>query len=310
MAPETVQAILNETRSCWSLSNTPEITLEANPTSVEADRFEGYRSAGVNRLSLGVQALNDADLERLGRLHSVEQALAAYAMARQVFPRVSFDLIYSRQDQSLADWKTELARALDLAIDHLSLYQLTIEPETAFGKRYAAGGLHGLPDEDLAADMYDFTIETCRSADLHLYEVSNFAKPGSEGRHNILYWTGGDYLGIGPGAHGRLTIGGQRYATVAPSQPGKWLSGAAQDKVPNWSQERLPAQDQAEEYLMMGLRMASGLSLERLLALGVDSGMPERISRLVDGGSAGHWMATALPSQIADATCSMPSCGT
>ena len=284
MAPETVSAILDEIRACWPIANDWEVTLEANPGSVEVGRFEGYRAAGVNRVSLGVQSLREEDLRRLGRMHSVEDARAALAVARRVFDRVSFDLIYARQDQSLDSWAAELEQALDLAADHLSLYQLTIEPETAFGKRFAAGGLAGLPDEDLSADMYELTVDTCAAKGLELYEVSNFAIPGSESRHNILYWTGGDYLGIGPGAHGRLTLSGGRVASVAPSDPARWLAMAERSAAPVWEATALTPLEQAEEYLMMGLRLSDGLSEERLRTLGADRGLPLRISGLVDLG--------------------------
>lgn len=284
MAPASVQAILDEVRACWSISNDWEVTLEANPTSVEAKRFEGYREAGVNRVSLGVQSLIDKDLQKLGRLHSAREAIEAFAIAREMFDRISFDLIYARQDQSVKSWKAELAQALDLAIDHLSLYQLTIEPETAFGKRFAAGGLPGLPDEDLSADLYDLTVKMCRDRGLELYEISNFSRPGAESRHNILYWTGGDYLGIGPGAHGRLTLEGVRWASVAPRNPAEWLEGAEVSDGPFWSIDLLSARDRAEEYLMMGLRLEAGISYRRLKELGADSAMPQRLREMVDMG--------------------------
>ena len=192
-------------RRGWSLAPDAEITLEANPTSVEAGRFRGYRDAGVNRLSMGVQALNDADLRALGRMHDTAEAVRAFEVARGIFPRVSFDLIYARQGQTLADWRAELGRALALAIDHLSLYQLTIEPGTRFGELAARGRLRGLPAPDAAADMYLATQEICAAAGLAGYEISNHARPGAESRHNLVYWRYGDYAGVGPGAHGRLT---------------------------------------------------------------------------------------------------------
>ncbi|NDR57526.1 radical SAM family heme chaperone HemW [Aliiruegeria sabulilitoris] len=284
MAPETVGLILEEIRKTWPVSNNLEVTLEANPSSVEVVKFEGFRDAGINRVSLGVQALNDGDLARLGRLHSTTDARKAFEIARKTFSRVSFDLIYARQDQSLDSWRGELERALEMAIDHLSLYQLTIEPETAFGRRFAAGGLHGLPDEDLSADMYDLTVDLCAKAGLELYEISNFARKGSESRHNILYWTGGDYLGIGPGAHGRVTLDGERWASVAPSNPVVWLEQSEVNDAPCWVTERLTPQDRAEEYLMMGLRLTEGISFERLMALGADTGMPGRLREMEENG--------------------------
>jgi len=266
MAPKTVAAVIDAARGAWPVANDLEITLEANPTSVEAGRFAAYAQAGVNRVSLGVQALNDDDLRRLGRLHSAADAMHAFDIARNFFDRTSFDLIYARQDQSLDAWRDELRRAVGLAVDHLSLYQLTIEGGTAFGERYAAGRLRGLPEEDLAADMYEATQEICGAAGLDAYEVSNHAKPGAESRHNTLYWRYGDYVGIGPGAHGRLTIGGQRYATEAWRAPGKWMEAVA-----NGSGESLRSPlngaEQATEHLLMGLRLREGIDMARHAAL-------------------------------------------
>ena len=216
MEPRVVGAVLDRVAARWRVSGQVEVTLEANPTSVEAARLAGYRTAGVNRVSLGVQALNDQDLRRLGRLHSAAEALTAVGVAREIFERVSFDLIYARQDQAVQDWEAELAQALALGPDHVSLYQLTIEDGTAFGDRHRRGRLPGLPDEDRAADLYDVTQSLTEAAGLPAYEVSNHARPGAEARHNLLYWESGDYAGIGPGAHGRLTLGGIRSATVAP----------------------------------------------------------------------------------------------
>ena len=203
MAPETVRAILDHVQRTWPMRNDPEITLEANPSSVEVGRFRAFSEAGVNRVSLGVQALNDTDLNRLGRLHTVQEARQAFDIARNQFDRVSFDLIYARQDQSLTAWSQELTEALSMAVDHLSMYQLTIEQGTAFGDRYSRGRLTGLPDDDVSADMYEVTQEVCEKAGLPAYEVSNHARPGSASRHNMIYWQYGDYIGIGPGAHGR-----------------------------------------------------------------------------------------------------------
>jgi oxygen-independent coproporphyrinogen-3 oxidase len=270
MPPETVAAIVATARAAWPSANDLEITLEANPTSVEATRFAGYAEAGVNRVSLGVQALNDTDLKRLGRLHSAAEAVQAYEIAQKYFQRTSFDLIYARQDQTLGDWQEELNRALDLAIDHLSLYQLTIEGGTAFGDRFAAGKLHGLPEEGLAADMYHATQEICETAGLHAYEVSNHAKPGAESRHNLIYWRYGDYVGIGPGAHGRLTIDGVRHATEASRMPGEWLARVERGSGESL-RESLPAQEQATEFLLMGLRLSEGIDMARFERL---SGTP------------------------------------
>ena len=277
MEAETVASILDGVQRAWRMANDVEITLEANPTSVEADRFSGYRSAGVNRVSLGVQALNDNDLRRLGRLHSVTEARTAFDLAKSTFGRVSFDLIYARQDQTLADWEAELNTALSMAADHLSLYQLTIEDGTAFGARFAAGGLHGLPEEDLAADMYALTQEQTAAAGLPAYEISNHARPGSESRHNMIYWTGGDYIGIGPGAHGRISLGAERVATEAASAPLAWLSGVRTGHSVE-QREVLSAGDQAAERLMMGLRISSGVDLS---AVTVDM---DKVAHLQDIG--------------------------
>jgi oxygen-independent coproporphyrinogen-3 oxidase len=262
MAPETVAAIIERIRHHWPMANDPEITLEANPGSVEAGRFRAFAQAGVSRISMGIQALNDADLKRLGRIHSVAEARQAFDIARENFERVSFDLIYARQDQTLDSWKTELRSALSMAVDHLSLYQLTIESGTAFGDRYAAGKLRGLPEDDIAAEMYETTQEICASAGLPAYEVSNHARAGAESRHNLIYWRYGDYIGIGPGAHGRITRNGQKYATEAHRAPGKWLESVENSGVIE-TRERLSGPDQAVEYLLMGLRITDGIDPAR-----------------------------------------------
>ena len=224
MSPELVASVLGAARAAWPMGEDVEVTLEANPTSVEAGRFRGYRDAGVNRVSLGVQALDDADLRRLGRRHDLAQALAAIEVARATFERVSFDLIYARQHQSAAAWRAELVRALAMGPDHLSLYQLTIEDGTAFGARLAAGRLPGLPDEDAGAELYEITQDMCDAAGLPAYEVSNHARPGAASRHNLIYWRGGDWAGVGPGAHGRLTLDGRRWASEAEPRPDTWLA--------------------------------------------------------------------------------------
>ena len=264
MDPDVVDAILSKVRATWTIANDIEITLEANPTSVEAGRFAGYRDAGVNRISMGIQALNDDDLRALGRLHTAAEAMAAYETARSVFDRVSFDLIYARQKQSLAAWDAELRQALDLAIDHLSLYQLTIEDGTAFGDRYAAGKLRGLPDDDSAADMYALTQELCGAAGFQGYEISNHAPAGRESIHNQIYWRYGDYAGIGPGAHGRLTLSGQRFATETPSAPMAWLGQVSKIGHGELDRVALSETDQFSEFLLMGMRLAEGVDLERV----------------------------------------------
>jgi oxygen-independent coproporphyrinogen-3 oxidase len=267
MEPDLVAAIIERIRATWPMSNDPEITLEANPGSIEAGRFRGFRDGGVNRISMGMQAMNDADLRRLGRLHTAVEARQAFDIARNCFDRVSFDLIYARQDQTLADWKAELRQAIDLAVDHLSLYQLTIEDGTAFGDRRAKGGLLGLPDDDLSADMYALTQEVCDAAGMPAYEVSNHARPGSESRHNLIYWRGGDYVGIGPGAHGRMTLDGTRWATEAPKAPGAWLALVEAGKAGELPRTALSAMDRAEEYLLMSLRLAEGMEISRYEAM-------------------------------------------
>lgn len=282
MPPEIVAEVIARARRHWPAANDVEITLEANPTSVEAGRFRAYRAAGVNRVSVGVQALNDADLRRLGRMHSVAEALAALDLAREVFPRMTFDLIYARQHQSRAAWRAELARALGLAADHLSLYQLTVEEGTAFGDRLARGGLPGLPDEDLAADLFEMTQEMTGAAGLPGYEVSNHARDGAESRHNLIYWRYGDYAGIGPGAHGRLSLGGHRWATETHLAPGRWLNAVERDGTGESRREGIAPEVQAGEMLMMGLRLAEGVSLARFRRLcGRD---PQALADLAEDG--------------------------
>lgn len=284
MAQEVIAGIIECIRETWRTVNDLEITLEANPGSVEAARFEGYRRAGVNRVSLGIQALDDAALRALGRVHSKQQALKALEIAKMTFDRVSFDLIYARQFQSLAEWRSELSEALGLAADHLSLYQLTIEDGTAFAARAARGKLAGLPNEDLSADMYDLTQDLCGAAGLPAYEVSNHARPGSESRHNMIYWRGGDYMGVGPGAHGRLTTTDGRYATEALRDPNAWLSAASSGKGGDRLREKLAPMDVALEYLLMSLRTNEGMDLERYAAM-ADKPIPEqRVATLIDHG--------------------------
>jgi putative oxygen-independent coproporphyrinogen III oxidase len=267
MEPDLVAAILDAVRATWPMVNDPEITLEANPGSVEAGRFRGYQDAGVNRISMGIQALNDDDLRRLGRLHSVAEARAAFDIARSTFDRVSFDLIYARQDQTLAAWEAELQQALTMAVDHLSMYQLTIEDGTAFGDRFARGGLKGLPDEEVQADMYALTQDICAAHGLPAYEVSNHARPGSESRHNKIYWRMGDYVGIGPGAHGRLTLSGTRWATEAPRAPGDWLTRVEAGSPGELPRVAVRLSDQATEYLLMSLRLSEGMDIARFEAM-------------------------------------------
>ncbi|MCC6006273.1 MAG: coproporphyrinogen III oxidase [Rhodobacteraceae bacterium] len=267
MPPDLVAALLERVRACWTLAPGAEITLEANPTSVEAGRFRGFAEAGVNRVSMGVQSFIDDDLRALGRMHSAAEARAAFDIARAHFARVSFDLIYARQNQTPEGWRQELQAALEMAVDHLSLYQLTIEEGTAFGSLHARGRLRGLPDEDRAADMWEITQEACAAAGLPAYEISNHARPGAESRHNLVYWRGGDWLGIGPGAHGRLTLGGQRLATDTLRAPEDWLSAVEQHGSGERPRAVIPPEEQATEYLLMAARLAEGVDLKRLSML-------------------------------------------
>lgn len=294
MEPATVEAVVGAARAAWPFANDIEITMEANPTSVEAGRFRGYRAAGVNRLSLGAQALEDRDLRALGRLHSAEEAVAAFGLARDLFERVSLDLIYARQGQTPEAWAAELSQALSLAAGHLSLYQLTIEEGTAFGDRFAAGRLRDLPDEDRAADLWEVTQRLTEAAGLPAYEVSNHAAPGQESRHNLVYWRGGDWVGVGPGAHGRLTLGGTRTGVETERAPGAWLARVAREGSGESGRERLSQVEAAEERLMMGLRLAEGVELARLAAL---PGLPQRATGLAAMGlveiSEGRLRATA-----------------
>ena len=288
MEPATVAALIDEAGRLWGLAGGAEITLEANPTSVEAGKFGDYAAAGVNRLSLGVQALDDADLKALGRMHSVAEAEAAFDIARAAFTRVSFDLIYARMGQTVAAWEAELARAMTMvakgAVDHFSLYQLTIEPGTRFGELYDLGRLK-VPEDEVAAEMYELTQAMTAAAGLPGYEVSDHARPGAASRHNLVYWRYGDYAGIGPGAHGRLTLpDGERVATVTARAPGDWLAAVAGQGHAVVEQTTVKRPDQATEYLLMALRLAEGADLaryERLAGAPIDAA---RIAGLAGDG--------------------------
>jgi putative oxygen-independent coproporphyrinogen III oxidase len=284
MDGDLVNAIIARILQHWPAANDLEITLEANPTSAEVSRFKQYHEAGVSRLSMGIQALNDPDLKALGRLHSAEEALRAFDIARGIFPRVSFDLIYARQHQSLDDWRAELRRALSLGLDHLSAYQLTIEEGTAFGARAKIGKLDGLPTEDLAVDMYEVTQEICDNAGLPAYEVSNHASDLAQSQHNLVYWRYGDYLGIGPGAHGRLTLGGVKYATATQLSPNLWLDHVNQTGSGETAREEISSYDQAVEALMMGLRLSEGVSLARIRNLSNTAVNLEKLNEFRDLG--------------------------
>jgi putative oxygen-independent coproporphyrinogen III oxidase len=265
MEPETVRALLEDARALFDIGGDFEVTLEANPTSVEISRLTELRDAGVNRISIGIQSLEAEPLAMLGRRHSVEQAIAALEIARSIFPRVSFDLIYARPGQSIAAWRSELRRALSLAADHLSLYQLTIEPGTKFEALHRRGDIV-LPEEDLAAALYDATEEEAARFGLLPYEVSNYAKPGAESRHNLQYWRYGDYAGIGPGAHGRLTRDGRLFATRRHRAPEYWADLV--ERTGHGMTEEIPLQtkEMAREMLLMGLRLAEGVPAGRFLA--------------------------------------------
>ncbi|PVH28529.1 radical SAM family heme chaperone HemW [Pararhodobacter oceanensis] len=263
MPPETVDAVISAARRGWGFANSIEIALEANPSSVELGKFKDFASAGVNRVSLGFQALNDADLRRLGRLHSVSEIYQAWDVATTAFDRASFDLIYARQFQDEAHWRAELTEALALQPSHMSLYQLTIEDGTAFGDRYRIGKLPGLPTDDIGADLYQATQELCVAAGLPAYEVSNHAKTGEESLHNQVYWRYGDYVGVGPGAHGRITLHGQRWATEAERAPTRWLQSVRDGSANHDSKTALTPAEMGSEYLMMSLRLSEGSNLDR-----------------------------------------------
>ncbi len=283
MTPATVGRLLDAVARHWTVAPDAEITLEANPSSVEAVRFQGYRDAGVNRVSLGVQALNDADLRFLGRLHTAAEAFAALDIAGKTFERTSFDLIYARPGQTVADWTRELKDALARASDHLSLYQLTIEPGTRFFDLYEAGKL-AVPDEDLAADLFLATQDITCDAGRPAYEISNHAAPGAECRHNLLYWRYGEYAGIGPGAHGRLLLEDGRHATAVVKRPETWL-----ERVESWgdgidSDDVLTREEEADEMLLMGLRLTEGIDLQRYQRIAGRGLDPRRLDDLTAHG--------------------------
>ena len=263
MEPETVAGIIKEIAKLWVLALDIEISLEANPTSVEAQKFSDFRKAGINRISMGIQSLRNDDLKALGRMHSVNEARKAFDIAKDNFKRVSFDLIYARQDQSKVDWEIELKEASSMAVDHLSLYQLTIEDGTRFGDLYERGNLKGMPNDSLAADMYDITQEITLQNDMPAYEISNHAIEGAESRHNLIYWRYGDYIGVGPGAHGRISENGNKIATTTIENPENWLRGVELNGTSTIDDEVINHIDQASEYLMMSLRLIEGVDMER-----------------------------------------------
>ena len=284
MQPQTVGAILDAIGRHWHVAGDVEVSLEANPTSVEATRFAGYRAAGVNRVSLGVQAMDDASLKMLGRLHTAEEAMKAVAIARSAFERYSFDLIYARPDQTPAMWTEELTRAIGEAAEHLSLYQLTIEEGTPFFGLHAAGKLK-TPEEGLARTLYDVTQEVCGRHGLPAYEISNHARPGAECRHNLVYWRGQEYAGVGPGAHGRLDIDGLRHATATDKRPEAWLMRVESNGHGVMTDDSLNREERADEFLLMGLRLAEGIDPRRYATISGRQLDPRRISLLSEEGA-------------------------
>jgi putative oxygen-independent coproporphyrinogen III oxidase len=283
MQPATVGSILDAIAEHWRVAPDVEVSLEANPTSVEATRFRGYRSAGVNRVSLGVQALDDRALAELGRMHTSREALDAVGVARSIFDRYSFDLIYARPRQEPKEWASELTRALAEASDHLSLYQLTIEADTPFAALHAAGKL-AIPDDDLGRALYDTTQEVCAAHGVPAYEISNHARPGGECRHNLVYWRAHEYAGIGPGAHGRLDIDGSRHATATEKRPEAWLMRVEANGHGLVTDDVLTREEMADEFLLMGLRLAEGIDIARYTALAGRPLDPARIATLHEHG--------------------------
>jgi oxygen-independent coproporphyrinogen-3 oxidase len=287
MEPETTAALIEAVGRHWNVAADLEITLEANPTSVETGRFRGFRDAGVNRVSIGVQALDDQVLKFLGRQHSAGEAIRALEIGRATFPRLSFDLIYARPGQSLESWRDELAAALDLANSHISLYQLTIEPGTAFEQRVARGDFATLPEEEQAT-LFDWTASRLERAGLPAYEISNHARPGEESRHNLAYWRYGDYVGIGPGAHGRLTLDGKKLATRQHRAPEAWLEAVEREGHATRQRNEVEASARLQEMVMMGLRLAEGIPAARFVAEtgnGIEAALDAaRLRRLIEGG--------------------------
>jgi len=299
MPPEAVAAVIEAIHARFPATGAVEITLEANPTDAEAAHFTALADVGINRLSLGVQSLDDAALRFLGRNHSAGEARRAIALAGKAFDRLSIDLIYARPDQSVADWTTELTTAVDLGFEHVSPYQLTVEPTTAFGRAYARGDWTP-PDEDLAASLYETTQTVLGAAGFEAYEVSNHARGvAARSAHNIHVWRGGDYLGLGPGAHGRLTLDGARTATVAHRKIGDYVAGVA-GGAPWAERDTLDPQAAAEERILLGLRTVEGAEMAAFNALGI----ADRIAGLVEDGFLmdhdGRVIATAKGRPVLD----------
>lgn len=290
MAPATAASVIAAARAAFAPAEEPEITLEANPTSVELGRLEAFRAAGVNRISLGIQALDETALGFLGRRHTADQALAALAMARRIFPRASFDLIYARPGQPVAAWREEVRRALGFGLGHLSLYQLTIEPGTPFERAHARGEI-ALPDDAAQAALYDATVEEAARAGLRPYEVSNYARPGDESRHNLAYWTYADYAGIGPGAHGRLPLSGQPTATVRIRAPEAWMEAVERQGHGVREEEALAPEARAREMLLMGLRLSRGIDPARFVARTGIALSDALDPRTLESALSEHWLA-------------------
>ena len=295
MSGRAVNTVLEQIAKLWPVSAQAEITLEANPSSAEQNRFRDYRAAGVNRLSVGVQSLDDAALKALGRLHNALEARRAVDLATDIFPRSSFDLIYARPRQTPQEWATELSAAIEFAGEHISLYQLTIEPNTPYAVLAREGRLI-VPDEDAAATLYGVTQEICDKAGLPAYEISNHARDGAESRHNLIYWRYGDYAGVGPGAHGRLTLGDKRVATQAERLPERWLA-QVEEKGAGFATDEVATEDAAREHLLMALRLSEGLDLNAYRARWGCALSPERIAALAEEGlvsmDGNHLKATA-----------------
>ncbi|MCB9997887.1 MAG: coproporphyrinogen III oxidase [Methylobacteriaceae bacterium] len=283
MKPGTVEAILQAIADNWGIEKDAEITLEANPSSVEAERFRGYRAAGVNRVSLGVQALDDSDLRMLGRLHSRAEAMAALDVATSTFERVSFDLIYGRPAQSIERWRAELTEALAIAPEHMSLYQLTIEPDTMFERLERAGKLV-MPSLDIQRDLWDVTQNMMAKAGMPAYEVSNHAREGAESRHNMIYWRYGEYVGVGPGAHGRIMDREGRRAQATEKHPEMWLTCVETEGHGLVEDEALSIEEQGDEFLLMGLRLTEGIDPGRFHLLTGKPLAPSRVAELIADG--------------------------
>jgi putative oxygen-independent coproporphyrinogen III oxidase len=305
MPPDTVAALIERAKKHWPEAEGIEITLEANPTTIEVGSFAAFKAAGINRVSLGVQSFDDKELQFLGRGHSARDAMRAIELAQREFGRTSFDLIYARPNQTLASWRDELSQALSFGTEHLSLYQLTIEPNTAFAHAYAKGAF-ALPDDEISHALYERTAEMAAKENLLAYEVSNYAKPGAESRHNLTYWRGGEYAGIGPGAHGRIMTGAHRVATATLKSPERWLTQVETKGhgIETW--QELDSQTDLEERLMMGLRLTAGIDDAPFLTL-INArkrelyereGLLERLSGRLKTTPRGRMVLTTLTTEL------------